>query len=123
MPISEGEWVSITRAIGLEVGRLIGRRRDYFILSEVIKHDELKMLVWIKELKDQPIPLLAFDYVTYSYDTQPDGTIKKKEAKMKLKCPKVGDIILVAREYGSDFMPRCLGVVHSKGYLTDLDDE
>jgi hypothetical protein len=56
MPISEEEFASIKTMIDAAVGE-IGQT---FITGEVIKRDEANKLVWIKELGDQPIPVVDF---------------------------------------------------------------
>jgi hypothetical protein len=126
--ITDEEWASIANLVTKEIGRAVGRRRDPFIIAKVIKNDEVDMLVWIKEIKDQPIPLMAFDYEVDYYDESPRGAsagsykVYKKTSEARLLCPKVGDTILVAREMGSDFLPRCLGVLHSRNFIRDQED-
>jgi len=131
--ISEEEWNSIMESIQLEIGKRIGRRQDYFILAKVIKRDDKKNLVWVAELGDQPIPILAFDYQVKYHDNTTSGSTPAegaalpmhsvvKKADVKVLCPKVGELVLIAREMGSDFYPRCLGVIHSRNWITDLED-
>jgi hypothetical protein len=128
MTISNEEWASIAQHVEREVGRLIGRRRDYFLICKVVKNDTTNNLVWVKELGDQPIPLMAFDYDVAYYDESPRGAsvgsyrVYKKHATVKLICPKPGQTVLIAREMGSDFLPRCLGVLHSKKFIIDQED-
>ncbi|SRR6266542_321058 len=130
MAIDDGEWTSIARMIGLETEKLIGRRRDYFMIAKVIKSDKINKLIWVKELGDQPIPLVAFNYDITYFDESPRGQsgvgdyrTYKKKGKAKVICPKRGERVLIAREMGSDFLPRCLGVIQSKNYVVDLSDE
>jgi len=128
MPITNEEWLSIATHVEREVGRLIGRRRDYFLITVVTKRDTVNNLIWVPELTDQPIPLMAFDYDITYYDESPRGAqvgsyrTYKKPAEVKVKCPKVGETVLIAREMGSDFLPRCLGVLRSKNFILDQED-
>jgi hypothetical protein len=127
MPISNEEWASIARMIELEIGNRIGRRRDFFLFSKVAKRDPIKNLIWVKELQDTPIPIMSFDYDVIYYDESPKGVERgyrtyKKHAEVKVKCPLVGEIVLIAREMGSDFIPRCLGVLRSTDYIGDMED-
>ena len=127
MPISNEEWQSIATFVQREVGRLIGRRRDYFIFSKVTKRDTVNRLIWVKELGDQPVPLMAFDYDVTYYDESPRGVssgyrVYMKKAEVEVKVPQKGEIVLIAREMGSDHLPRCLGVLRSKNYVVDEED-
>jgi microcystin-dependent protein len=65
MPITEEEFTSIKTMIDSAVGE-IGQT---FITGKVIKRDELQKLVWIKELGDQPIPLVGVKGKVRVYDT------------------------------------------------------
>ena len=129
MPISEQEWASIAQHVELEVTRLIGRRRDYFITSVVIKSDDVNNLVWVEEFVS-PIPMFCFDYEVIYYDTVAGGgppfttnTVQKKFAKVRPLCPSVGETVLIAREMGADRLPRCLGVLKSANFVIDEDED
>lgn len=134
MPIEEAEWTSISSLIELEVRRLIGRRADYFILTKVIKNDEINNNIWVKEFGDTPIPFFAFDYevIYFDQDTIASGSpyfgsnsrqILKKYARVRPLVPKVGQTVLIAREFGADRLPRCLGVLRSQNFVIDEDDD
>lgn len=134
MPIEEAEWSSIHNLIELEVGKRIGRRRDYFLTSVVVKNDTNDNLVWVEEFGEQPIPMFCFDYevIYYDQDTIAGGgppfdtntkTVTKKFAKVRPLCPKVGQRVLIAREMGADRLPRCLGVLRSKNFIIFEDDD
>lgn len=104
-----------------------GRAGDHFFVDKVVKTDTANNLVWVSELGDTPIPLFAFDYDMTYYDESPRGTglsfggykVYTKKAKAKVRCPKIGDVILVAREMGLNRLPRCLGVCMSKNFTID----
>lgn len=130
MPIEEAEWTSIAIHVEQEIARLMGRRRDYFIMTIVIKNDETKNLVWVEEFGPQPIPCFMFDYEVTYYDTVAGGgppfdknSIHKKLAKVRPLCPKIGDVVIIAREMGADRLPRCLGVLRSVDFIIDEEDE
>jgi microcystin-dependent protein len=63
--LTENDFASIKTMIDSAVGE-IGLT---FITGEVIKRDELRKLVWIKELGDQPIPLVGLKGAVRVYDT------------------------------------------------------
>jgi hypothetical protein len=130
MPIEEAEWTSISVLVEQEVGRLVGRRRDYFMISIVMKRDEINNLVWVPEFGPTPIPLFCFDYEVAYYDTIAGGgppfsfnTVHKKFAKVRPLCPKLGETVLIAREMGADRLPRCLGTLRSLNFIIDENEE
>jgi hypothetical protein len=92
-------------------------------LSPVIKRDTDNNLVWIKELGDQPIPLVAFDYKVKYYDTDSTGRVNEKIAKVAPVVPHIGDLVFVILERGVRRLPRCVGTIQSRNYIvTTLDD-
>lgn len=129
MAILETEWASIRSMIERVVSEISGRRDSFFITGIVIKRDETKMLVWLKEFGDQPIPIVSFDYTVKIHDGTPEGTVgvavgaaqpfktQVKTVKVKVSVPKIGESVLVARELGSRRLPRCLGVIQGKDWL------
>lgn len=130
MPINEQEWTSIAVHVEQEVRRLIGQRRDFFVISPVTKRDENDNLVWVEEFGQTPIPMYCFDYEVTYYDTVAGGgppfdhnRVDKKFAKVRPLCPKIGETVLIAREMGADRLPRCLGVLRSRNFLIDEDEE
>jgi hypothetical protein len=130
MGLNSEDFASIATHVELEVGRLIGRRRDPFFSAIVTKRDTDNNLIWIKEIPDQPIPLVGFDYEITYYDESPRGTggggsfkTYKKTAKAKLMVPKVGEVVLIVREMSYDGHPRCLGVIQSTNFIQDLEDD
>lgn len=129
MPLSKDDW----REIQSFVTQIVAQHGEAFIQSKVIKSDAVNKLVWIKELGDQPIPLLAFDYQVKYYYNEPFGNTttvgtaanaRQRSRKtlaytkeVEVLVPRVGDIVLVALHYGSRRLPKCLGVIKSKNYV------
>lgn len=137
MPIDRGEW----RSIQILIEKYVNKRGEYFVTGKVIKRDEKKKLVWLKEFGDQPIPLVAFDYEVKYYDDSSVGqhvTVnidvpevpftgsvnanipsknKQKFAKVEVLVPRVGELVLVAKELGTSRIPRCLGVIKGRGWI------
>jgi hypothetical protein len=119
MPINDRDWASVYEVIERENRK----RGETLLVSKVIKRNTTDKLVWITELGDQPIPIIAFDYEVKYYDTTSTGTVVEKMAKVTPVVPAVGDLILVAMERGANRLPRCLGKVYSKNYIVStLDD-
>jgi hypothetical protein len=63
MPITEEDFASIKTMIDSAVGE-IGQT---FITGQVIKRDAQRKLIWIKELGDQPIPVVDFNRMVDVY--------------------------------------------------------
>jgi hypothetical protein len=118
MAISDPEWLSISNLVNKE----FKKRGEYFILDRVTKRDEKNRLVWVKELGDQPIPLIAFNYTVEYYDVNQLGNTVKKTAKVKVQVPKIGQTVLVAQQFGTRRLPRCLGVVQSTNYVLPVEE-
>jgi hypothetical protein len=129
--ITDDEWASITEHVVKVVQQVAGQAGDHFFVDKVVKCDTSQNLVWVKELSDTPIPLFAFDYEVKYYDESPRGTglsfggwkTYTKIAKTKVICPKVGDVVLIAREMGVNRLPRCLGVLRSKGFAIEEEED
>jgi hypothetical protein len=127
MPLEDAEWQSITEHVEQIVRQVAGRAGDHIFLDRVIKNDTDNNLVWVTELGDTPIPLFTFDYDITYYDESPRGTglsfggykVFTKKAKVRVKCPRVGEVVLIAREMGVNRLPRCLGVLQSFNFITD----
>lgn len=84
------------------------------VYGKVIKRDVAQGLVWLDEFGDQPIPLVGFNGEVHFYDTTPTG-VKLKKAKIVHQVPKKGQTVVVLRQLGSRRLPKCVGVVLSKG--------
>lgn len=113
MPITEGEWVSIRTMIE----SLANKKGEYFTTGKVLKRDEGNKLVWTAEFGDQPIPLVAFDYCVNYYDTDNTGIVSKKTATIEVQVPKIGEIVIIAKELGVNRLPRCLGVLKGRNWI------
>jgi hypothetical protein len=117
--LSDRDWESVYGVIN----RTIGKKNESTIMSKVIKRDEIHKLVWVAELADQPIPLLAFDYEVKYYDTDGGGVVREKVAKVEPATPEIGDLVFIVMERGTRRLPRCVGKVQSRNYITtSLDD-
>lgn len=130
MPITEPEWESIAKLAAKVAADVAGNRRDFFVTGKVIKVDEKNKCVYLQEFGSQPIPLVGFDYEVTIYDETPRGAntttvgtaadvkILKKKVKVAVVMPKRGQNVLVARELGTSRIPRCLGVIQGKNWIT-----
>jgi hypothetical protein len=110
MAIDYQEWNAIDRRI---MQLINNSNTPEFTQGEVIKADPDRNLVWLNEIRDQPIPIFGFDYEVKYYDTQADGTVNVRKLRITPVCPQVGDIVLVAKQYGSLRLPKCLGILRS----------
>lgn len=118
--ISEGEWISIRRLIQ----RMGSRRGEEVYTGYVIKADQNKKLVYLREFGTQAIPMVGQDFEVTYYDTQyklVGSTLKattvKKTAKITQMVPKVGSSAVVLRELGTGRLPRCLGRLIGSGWI------
>lgn len=124
MPLTFDDWNEIMD----RVGRMIGRSTNFFEQGKVIRRDINKRLVWLQEFGDQPIPVIGFNYEVKIYDTQPTGNTTAVGTPVKSQTavrtytvtpatPKVGDLVLVAKQMGTRRLPKCLGVIQSRDYV------
>lgn len=102
MAFTWGDWNEITERIR----SIIAQQGTNFVQGRVLKADPVRNLVWLEETGDQPVPLIAFDYKD-----------EETGAKVKVVCPKKGDLVLVAFHLGTRRLPKCLGKVQSTGWL------
>lgn len=124
MPLEHNDWIQIDNRIDQLIKNSHG---PFFSQGTVIKADPVKNIVWLDEFGDQPIPMFTFDYDVKYYDTQPTGVVTSgqpcpiklmpKKAVLTPQCPKVGDIVLVARQHGSRRLPKCLGILRSRDFI------
>jgi hypothetical protein len=121
MPITEPEWASIASLVERMVPQLTGGRRN-FTTGRVIKRDANKRLVWLKELGDQPIPVVGFDYEVKYYDTDNAGNTQPKKATVSPVTPDVGEHVFVVLEMGEQSLPRCLGTIQGTGWILPEDE-
>jgi hypothetical protein len=129
MPLDSEDFASIANLVELEVGRLIGRRRDAFIVCAVKRRDQRKKLIWVKEFGDQPIPLVSFQHIIEYFDESPRGTVcsfmtyRKTGVTIGTFVPELDELVLIVRDMGYDGHPYCLGVIQSVDYIQDLEDD
>jgi len=119
--ISEREWSAIAGMVTKMVKKIAGERGN-LITSTVIKRDSGNRLVWIKELGDQGIPVVGFDYNVKYYDTDNNGNVNVKNIVVHPHTPDVGDHVLVALELGSQSLPRCVGVIQGNNWIIPEDE-
>jgi len=121
--ISEPEWASIAAMIEKISSQVSGKRQDYFTTGPVIKVDVPNRCVYLAEFGDQAIPIVAYDYAHDYYVTDQSGNTVKKTAVSKVKMPKPGDTVVVAREYGTRGLPRALGVLQGTNWILSEDEQ
>lgn len=130
MALSHDDW----REIQNLVKRIVSQSGEPFVQGVVVKSDPVNKLIWLKEFGDQPIPLIAFDYKVKYYYNEPFGNTTAVgtavQTRMKTRTttayskdvevltPRVGDTVLVAAHLGSRRLPKCLGVIKSKNYIS-----
>jgi len=116
--ITEPEWNSIREVAARAAAEIAGRRNDWFQTGQVVKRDEKNRLIWVKGLTGVAIPIVSFNYDIRYYDTDENGDAIVRTGHATLAVPKVGQTVLIAFELGVSRLPRCLGVVQGKNYLT-----
>jgi hypothetical protein len=119
--ISEPEWNSIREVAAKVAADVAGRRGEFFKTGIVSKRDEKNRLVWLKGYGDSPIPVVAFEYDVKYYDTDRHGKIITRVAKVLPRVPAVGQSVLVVYELGVSRLPRCVGVILGKNWITSED--
>ncbi len=137
MAFSHEEW----GAIQSMVNKMVAGQGEYFVQDMVVKSDPINNLIWTKEFGDQPIPLFTFDYQVKYYESETTGVTgtspgpymvgkklnpKKTTAystEVKVLVPRKGDIVLIARHMGTRRLPKCLGVLKSKNFVTAEDGD
>ena len=118
MPLNHADFSEIRTF----VERLLSTRGEPFVQAKVTKSDPVNKLIWCKEFGSIPIPLIGFDYkVKYKY-VNAAGDVVLAETKaysdaVQILTPRVGDLVLIAQHLGTSRLPKCLGVVKSKGYV------
>lgn len=121
--LTHSDWAEIEQ----HVNKMLTGLGEPFIQGVVIKNDKLRKVVWLKEFGDTPIPLISFDHqVKYSYkETTGITTVKRTKAYSKdveILVPQVGDTVLVAQHFGTQRLPKCLGVIKSHHYVQTESD-
>jgi hypothetical protein len=102
--------------------------------GQVVKRDEIKQLVWVREFGDVAIPLVYFGTSFEYLDTTPVGNVTdgqpvnierqmrgdKTQANdayhTKVMVPKVGQMVCVLNPRGAKRFPMCIGVIHGTDY-------
>lgn len=133
MPFTHDEWREIQNLIG----RVVEGQGEYFVQDVVVKSDPVRKVIWTKEFGDQAIPLFAFDYQVKYFESETTGvsgtspgpySVAKKINPKKTKpytkevevlTPRKGDVVLIARHLGARRLPKCLGVLKSKNFITE----
>lgn len=119
--ITEPEWNSIRTFVEKICVRISGRRSEFFETGTVAKRDETNRLIWLKGFSNDPIPVVDFEHEVRYYDTDSDGNVIVRRAKVATVVPRVGQTVFVAYEMGTSRLPRCLGVVQGKNWITTED--
>lgn len=117
--ISEQEWNSIREAAMKIAAEVAGRRVEWLKTGIVVKRDEDDRLIWIKDMADIAIPIVAHDYDLRYYDTDENGAAIVRHARAKIVVPKIGQSVLIAFELGSSRLPRCLGVIQGTNWIEE----
>ena len=110
MALSDADWNSIYTAIAKAIPP------NEVVYGKVVKRDEKKKLIWLKEFGEQPIPLVGFNGTVTVYDETAQG-VKKKVVKVEPQVPRVGELVVVLRQMGVRRLPKCVGVVLSRGFV------
>jgi hypothetical protein len=122
MALTDHDWDRIFEAIRAAIPP------TEIVYGEVVKVDPNRYLVWVEEFGDQPIPMVGWKYTVKYYDDTTDGdttplagdplpshTKIKKIREIKPDMPEIGDLVVVARQFGSRRLPKCVGMVLSLG--------
>lgn len=120
--ITEPEWASIRSMVESVVLQLVGDRRSYFTTGKVTKVDTANKCVFIAELGDQPIPVVAFNRMVKYYDEGASGAVTVKREPSEITMPTIGQSVLIAKELGSGTLPRCLGVIQGTNWIVPEDE-
>jgi hypothetical protein len=118
---SEQEFGTIAAMVEKIISQQVGKKTDYFITGKVIKVDAKNRCIYLEEFGDQAIPLVGFEYEVKYYDETTSGTVVRT-AGVTMKMPKVRQKVLVAREMGTDRLPRCLGVILGTNWVFTEED-
>lgn len=106
--LSHEDWQSIYGAISA------AQQSETVVYGTVVKRDERRKLIWLREFGSQPIPLVGFKGHVKIYDDNGAGTTIKK-VEIVHEVPKIGETAVVMRQFGSRRLPKCVGIVLSTG--------
>ena len=109
MSLDQNDWASIYAAIEAAIPS------SEIVYGTVTKRDADKRLIWMaEEFEDQPIPLVGFNGHVKVYDDN-GTTTSIKRYEIIHEVPKVGETAVVLRQLGSRRLPKCVGVILSRG--------
>jgi hypothetical protein len=102
-----------------DINRIVDMIRNEQMASEVVygqvvRRDVSRKLIWMKEFGDQPIPLVAMNGTVKVPDTTAGGVVMKT-VNVKYEVPKIGQTVVVLRQFGSRRLPKCVGVIITPG--------
>lgn len=90
----------------------------------VQKRDTAKRIIWVEEFGETGIALVSFNYSFAYYDSQADGTTRKRydasadesdpAYHVKMLVPRVGQTVAILNPSGNRRFPTCIGVVQSQ---------
>lgn len=94
--------------------------------QRVVKRDDVKHLVWTHTHGETAIPLVGFERAFSYFDTQPSGTLIKRDDPShtnpnlltRIITPRVGQTVVILEPWGNQRFPVCLGVILSRGHWT-----
>lgn len=115
--LSDAIWNAIADLV-----RRNGSQREVYHVT-VSKVDKARKVLWADEFGDIGIPVVVHSLGQALYDTQPDGTLKKRGEdyetndayQAQIIMPQIGDTVVVLDPGGSKTVPICIGVIQSPG--------
>jgi hypothetical protein len=108
MALNDSDWAQIYEALENS------QRGSEISYGKILAVDKTRLLIKVEDFGDQWIPLVGFRQTTKVYDD--NGTnVKPKTYTSVIDPPKVGEIAVVLRQFGSRRLPKCVGVILSKG--------
>jgi hypothetical protein len=117
MPLTADDWGQIYKVLQSE----IQRNKSGMIQSVVTKRDTDNKLIWVKELGDQPIPLIAFDHDVKYYIVDASNNTVPRHGTGKVKVPEIGEAVLILLHMGTRRLPKALGVIRSTNFVIEED--
>lgn len=112
----------LSDTVWAQINTLVSRHQsnDEVTRGTVIKVDTNNRNVFVKEFGDTAIPLVGFTYDIEYYDTDAAGAVQKKTYKAEPAMPKIGDLVVIARQSGQRRLPLCIGIVKGKNYIVGV---
>jgi hypothetical protein len=120
MSLASDLTAEIWNAIADLIQRSQSPREIYFV--KVKKVDKKAKLIWADDFGDLAIPLVSHDFSFSHFDTQPSGTLLKRQDttqtnpayRVEIVLPKVNQIVIVLDPWGAKRFPICIGTFQSK---------